>query len=70
MIRVTKNEAIHLRKMIPGVHITRTTHKWYAEETKRVLTQLPDNAEAVDSLRELEKFFRKNYGSIDTYRTM
>lgn len=40
MIEITKNEATYLRKIIPNVHITRTTHKWYAEEIKSVLTQL------------------------------
>ena len=53
MIEITKNEAIYLRKVIPNVHITRTTHKWYAEEVKRVLTQLPGNVEAEAALREL-----------------
>lgn len=61
MIRVTRNEALYLRKMIPGVHITRATHKWYAEEVKSVLTLLPDNAEAVESLAELNRYYRKNY---------
>ena len=46
MIEITKREAIYLRKVIPNVHITRTTHKWYAEEIKSVLTQLPGNVEA------------------------
>ena len=45
MIEITKNEATYLRKVIPNVHITRTTHKWYAEEVK--------SAEA--ALRELNR---------------
>ena len=31
MVEITKNEATYLRKVIPNVHITRTTHKWYVE---------------------------------------
>ena len=41
MVEITKREAEYLRKVIPGVHITRTVHHWYAEEIKSVLTQLP-----------------------------
>lgn len=60
MIEITKNEAIYLRKIIPNVHITRTTHKWYAEEIKSVLTQLPGNVEAEEALRELNRTHRTN----------
>ncbi len=66
MIRITRNESLYLRKMIPNVHITRTTHKWYAEEIKSVLTLLPDNAEAVESLAELNRFYRQNYDVRDS----
>lgn len=60
MIEITKNEATYLRKVIPGVHITRTTHKWYAEEIKSVLTQLPGNVEAEEALKELNRTKRVN----------
>lgn len=60
MIEITKNEAAYLRTVIPNVHITRTTHKWYAEEIKSVLTQLPDNVEANYALAELNKGHRTN----------
>jgi hypothetical protein len=60
MIEITKNEAAYLRKIIPDVHITRTTHKWYAEEIKSVLTQLPDNVEAKYALAELNNGHRTN----------
>lgn len=55
MIQVSKSEAAHLRKVIPGVHISRTTHKRYVEETMTVLTQLPNNIEAQAALAELKK---------------
>lgn len=55
MVEITKNEATYLRKVIPNVHITRTTHKWYAEEIKSVLTQLPGNVEAEAALHELNR---------------
>lgn len=64
MIEITKNEAMYLRKVMPNVHITRTTHKWYAEEIKSVLTQLPDNVEAIEALKELDRFQRKYMGQI------
>lgn len=64
MIEITKNEAMYLRKVMPNVHITRTTHKWYAEEIKSVLTQLPDNVEAIEALKELARFQRKYMGQI------
>lgn len=60
MIEITRNEATYLRKIIPNVHITRTTHKWYAEEIKSVLTQLPGNVEAEAALRELSRAQRTN----------
>ena len=55
MVEITKNEATYLRKVIPNVHNTRTTHKWYAEEIKSVLTQLPGNVEAEAALREFNR---------------
>ena len=60
MIEITKNEATYLRKIIPNVHITRTTHKWYAEEIKSVLTQLPGNVEAEEALRQFKRFHCTN----------
>ena len=36
MVEITKREAEYLRKVLPGVHITRTVHHWYAEEIKSV----------------------------------
>ena len=55
MVEISKREAEYLRKVIPGVHITRTVHKWYAEEIKSVLTQLPGNPEAEEALKELNR---------------
>lgn len=60
MVEITKREAEYLRKVIPNVHITRTTHHWYAEEIKSVLTQLPGNPEAEAALRELNRAQRTN----------
>lgn len=60
MVEITKREAEYLRKVIPGVHITRTVHHWYAEEIKSVLTQLPGNPEAEEALRELNRTQRTN----------
>ena len=66
MIKVSKKEAEYLRKMIPGVHIRKTVHKRYAEETMNVLTLLVDNEEAKQALSDLKKFYRMNsYQYID-----
>lgn len=63
MVEITKNEATYLRKVIPNVHITRTTHKWHAEEIKSVLSQLSGNVEAEAALRELNRTQRTIYNS-------
>lgn len=60
MVEITKREAEYLRKVIPGVHITRTIHHWYAEGIKSVLTQLSGNVEAEAALRELNRTQRTN----------
>ena len=60
MIEITKNEATYMRKIIPNVHITRTTHKWYADEIKSVLTHVPGSVEAEEALRELNRTHRTN----------
>jgi len=61
MIEITKSEAEHLRKVIPGVHIRRTVHKRFVEETMAVLTQLPDNIEAQETIAELKKLYGNNF---------
>lgn len=61
MIQISKVEAAHLYKTVPGVHIRRTVHKRYAEETMAVLTQLPDNLDAQAALAELKHSGSNNY---------
>jgi len=65
MIQVTKSEAEHLRKVVPGVHIRRTVHKRYAEETMAVLTQLPDNSDAQAVLAGLNRINGNSYQYAD-----
>lgn len=63
MIKVSKREAAYLREMIPGVHIRKTVHKRYAEETMAVLTALTDNEDAVNALKDLNRHFKEIYNS-------
>lgn len=46
MIQITKEEAKLIRENIPGVHIKRTTNKWYTEERPIVLKLIGRSASA------------------------
>jgi len=40
MVNVTKQEVTKLREAFPDLHVTRTVHKYYVEESLRVMKLL------------------------------
>ena len=43
MIQVSKAEMAKLRERVPGIHATRTVHKYYVEESREVVAFLKNN---------------------------
>lgn len=60
MIEITKYEAKQLRSQNPRIKITKTRHKLYVEELKSILEMLPNNLEAVESLKNINSKYNYN----------
>lgn len=60
MIEITKYEAKELRSKNPKIKITKTRHKLYVEELKSILEMLPNNLEAVESLKNINSKYNYN----------
>ena len=43
MIQVSKEEMAKLRERFPGIHATRTVHKYYVEERREIIAFLKNN---------------------------
>lgn len=48
MIQVNKENMKKLRKRFPGIRATRTVHKYYVDESPRVVNFLNNNCKAVE----------------------
>lgn len=56
MIEISKAEAAYVRSVYPEVHIAKTRHKRYLEESLRYLILLPENVEAARIVRQMQRF--------------